>query len=502
MRWQILGVSFASVLLSFGSDRMLATELPTAEIAEQLSANTVTVRAMADVPAEEIGGGPAGAGQAARTFTSNGTTVETQAENGLASRLVVVGPDGQPRAVVASQNLVHALNRIPEVSVGSGVALEEGLIVTMLASPLPSKVRVTLPDGSQADAEPRVFDSYTGLCLLQVADARLPGLPVSGEIPRVGSAVMTAAASGTERALVSQGVLSGVDRLADAKLPPLLQSDVRTAETSHGAGLVDDEGRLIGILVTTEIGEERTGWCYALPTSHVTRLTKAVVPGELVMLEHQRPTIGLKLSTDPQGAGVRVLEAFDGLPAREAGIEDGDLLTTIEDQPVRHAHQVQTQVLKRAPGDHLSVGYERAGEKRQADVTLGAAGMSQQMQNQVLDQAAPRAQSPDESAQRSRFGPQLKVQRIAPNQLEIRNSARGLNTTVLQNQNAPEGTPPASDGEVGQRLRNLQALVETLQAELARRAQAESESAERLNSLNAEVERLRELLDAGPQKPE
>lgn len=292
--------------------------------------------------------------------------------------------------------------------------------------------------------------------------------------------------------------------MADAKLPPLLQADVRTAETSHGAGLVDCAGRLIGILVTTEAGEERTGWAYALPASHLARLSKAVVPGELVTLENQRPTIGLKLANDP--AGVRVIEAFDGMPAHEAGIQDGDLLTNVEDVAVRQPHQVQAQVLKRVPGDRLTVVYERDGEMRQADVTLGTAGMSQKLQNQVLEQAKPDQQGQNQAEPRSRFGPQLKVQRIAPNQLEIRNSARGLNAIPRPSQAVPGESSPADqvaeNEAMSERFRNLQKLVETMQSELARRSQAEAESSKRLNALNEEVERLRELLDKEPKKQE
>lgn len=486
----------AMLLIACVAEQAKAEDLPAADVAERITANTVTVRAMADVPREDA---------AMEQTDSNRALVASQAANDGAARLLVITQDGPQRpTVVAPGGQEQTTANVPEVSVCSGVALEGGLIVTVFASPTPSKVRVTLPDGSQADAEPRVIDTFTGLCLLQVVDTKLPGLPLNTEKLRIGQSVLTAAASGTEGALVSQGILSGVDRMADAKLPPLLQSDVRTAETSHGAGLVDREGRLIGILVTTEAGEERTGWAYALPASHVARLSKAVVPGELVTLENQRPSVGLKLGNDP--AGVRVIEAFDGMPAREAGIQDGDLLTNVADVAVRQPHQVQAQVLKRAPGDRLSIVYERDGEKRQADVALGTSGLSQKFQNQLMEQAAPDQQGQNEVEPRTRFGPQLKVQRVAPNQLEIRNSARGLNALARPSQASPGEASPAGqvaeNEAISERFRNLQKLVETMQAELTRRSQAEAESSKRINSLKDEVERLRKLLDEEAKKPE
>jgi len=493
----------AMLLVVCRAEQAQAEDLPAADVAQRLIANTVTVRAMADVPRDAaVEQSDPSQTLAAPPAVNEGAS---PAANDGPPPLTIITQDGQRRPVVVTQRgLMRSPTNVPEVSVGSGVALEGGLIVTVLATPAPSKVRVTLPDGLQADADLRVIDTFTGLCLLQVADAKLPGLPLNTDVPRIGESVLTAAASGTEGALVSQGILSGVDRMADAKLPPLLQSDVRTAETSHGAGLVDRDGRLIGILVTTEAGEERTGWAYALPASHVARLSKAVVPGELVTLENQRPSIGLKLANDP--AGIRVVEAFDGMPAHEAGIQDGDLLMSVEGVALRQPHQLQAQVLKRAPGDRLSITYQRDREKRQADVTLGAAGQSQQLQNQLQEQAVPNQQGQNLAEPRSKFGPQLKVQRIAPNQLEIRNSARGLNSISRPSPAAPEEASPAGQAaesqELSERFRNLQRLVETMQTELARRSQAEADSSKRLNSLNEEVERLRKLLDEEPKKPE
>lgn len=525
MKQQYLLIAVAALLvLACVSERAMADDLPVAEVAEQLTANTVTVRAMADVPREGAADGSTSAlrflqramadvpregaanDQAAPDAAIQPYTADAAqslpTENQSEPKLTVITPDGQRRAVVVPRDLARSPANVPEVSVGSGVALEGGLIVTVLASRQPTKVRVTLPDGSQAEAEPRVIDTYTGLCLLQVSGAKLLGLPVSAEASRVGETVLTAAASGTEGALVSQGVLSGIDRLVDSELPPLLQSDVRTTETSHGAGLVDRAGRLIGILVTTEAGEERTGWAYALPASHVTRLAKAVVEGELVTLENQRPTIGLKLATDPQGAGVRVLEAFEGMPAREAGIQDGDLLKTIDETHVRQAIQVQAQVLKRAPGDKLAIGYERAGETRQAEVTLGTTTQNQVLQNQALDQGILNQQGQNQAAPRTRFGPQLKVQRVAPNQLEIRNSARATGALPRQALTQQEALLAADEAAVVAKLRSLEQVVETLQMELTRRAHAQAEDQKRLGVLTEQIEHLRQRLSDQPAKAE
>lgn len=458
----------------------LADEASTGDntkVAEQLLANTVTVRSQAEVPRNAL------LNQAQQAQSAPPAPVPPLAPQ--PSQQNATPPDANPapanRArVLITPNIARALANVAEVTVGSGVALDKGLIVTVIASRQPSRVRITLPDGTQAEAEPRVFDVYTGLCLMEAVKADLPGFQLATETPRIGEPVLTAAASGIEGALVSQGVLSAVDRFVDSELPPLLQTDVRTTETSHGAGLVDRNGRLIGILVTTEKGDERTGWAYALPAWHVERLVRAYEPNSIVVLEQQRTSLGVVLATDRDGLGVRVANVLDDSPAQQAGLQNGDLLRAIGDIKVRHPYQVVAQILKHLPGEKVSVTYERDGESSTTEATLAADVRS----NRVAEEPAP-----DQQGQLRKLGPQLKVQRIAPNQFEIRNSRRA------GNQNATPQAPASGEEEdLPSKLAELEQTVRTLNEELSRRARAQAEDQSRLRSLTEEVERLRQRL--------
>jgi len=460
-----------------------------ADVAERLMANTVTVRSMADVPRAIQDPAPTSPAVTPYNPPAQGEGAPVPAGADLSRTLVTVTPQ-----------MAQAMSNVAEVSVSSGVALEGGTIVTVIDSRLPTRLRITLPDGSQAEAEPRVIDHYTGLCLLQIDPATLPGLALREGVPRVGETVLTAAASGTEGALVSQGVLSAVDRLVDSQLPPLLQSDVRTTETSHGAGLVDREGRLIGMLVTTEAGEERSGWAYAVPVWHVSRLVRAIRPGELVTLEQQRPMLGLVLSNNRDQAGVRIVEALAGSPAAAAGLQADDLLKSVGDVAVRHPYQVQAQVLKRVPGESLSIAFERDGEPQEAEVTLSSDSRVQQQSGQATDEDLEYQQDVNQAPANSRFGPQLKVQLVAPNQLEIRNSGRASNALPRQSAIGQEAPRPTDEGAVDGKILQLEQSVEILQAEVKRRSQAERELLKQILTLTEEVARLRQVPAAQPAK--
>jgi len=124
----------------------------------------------------------------------------------------------------------------------SGVSLGEGLIVTFSSAPDTWRYRLTLPGGAQTEGTAR---QRPLLSLKHPRDfAKRLARPGTGRrVARPGSTLYTAAAAGIEKPVVSRGVLGAVDRkFSGRELPPLLQCDVRTIETSPGAAMVDREG--------------------------------------------------------------------------------------------------------------------------------------------------------------------------------------------------------------------------------------------------------------------
>ncbi|HEV3415664.1 MAG TPA: serine protease, partial [Pirellulales bacterium] len=211
---------------------------------------------------------------------------------------------------------VHgAVPQADEVVVASGVSLGNGHLVTLAGDrdPRVARFRITLPTGEQAEAKLRVWDHYSGLLLLKIDTGELPGLELAKDLPKIGATVLTAAAAGIERPAVSAGVLGGADRtLPVVDLPPLLQCDVRTTETSSGAAVVDRDGHLIGIIAAITVPGERPGWSYAVPAFHVERLLGAEKDGQLIELKRRRPAVGFTLGPAETEGTVQVERVEDG----------------------------------------------------------------------------------------------------------------------------------------------------------------------------------------------
>jgi putative serine protease PepD len=65
-----------------------------------------------------------------------------------------------------------------------------------------------------------------------------------------------------------------------------------------------------------------------------------------------------------------------GGPAAEAGLAAGDLITEVNEQPVRHTEQLVVISLRHDPGDTVSITFQRDSETRTTGLALGSSHSS------------------------------------------------------------------------------------------------------------------------------
>ncbi len=266
----------------------------------------------------------------------------------------------------------------PQVTVYSGVSLGKGLLVTPLFAGADSRIRITVPGGDQAEAKPLVLDQYSGLALLEMNKPDVPSVELAESMPRVGAWVLSAAAWGAEKPIVSFGIVSGIDRkLPSSNYPPLLACDLRTAETSSGAGVVNTAGQLVGVVVATDVPAGQRGWTYAVPVRHVQRLLRAKAEradadakdDRVVVLYSQRPTVGMLLDGD--GEEIIVRRVNKDSPADKAGIQVGDQVLAVDGIKIRSVYQAVTPTMFKQPGDTMTFLVKQNGGTREIEVVLG-----------------------------------------------------------------------------------------------------------------------------------
>lgn len=82
--------------------------------------------------------------------------------------------------------------------------------------------------------------------------------------------------------------------------------------------------------------------------------------------------MGIRMRDDLQQKAVRIIELSADGPARAAGLEEGDLLVALEDEPTSSADRLMSILRRHQPGDEVEVAFRRGEQPRQCKVRLAS----------------------------------------------------------------------------------------------------------------------------------
>jgi S1-C subfamily serine protease len=261
-----------------------------------------------------------------------------------------------------------------------GVHWKPGVIVT--ASHLvrrADEVSVILPGGSRTRGTVAGRDSTTDLAAVRIeSSAILATLPLASDA-KVGELVLAIARSGRGELSASAGIVARIGgpwtSWRGGQIDRLLRPDVRLYPGQSGSALVNGRGELLGVN-TSVLARESV---ITLPTETVDRVVK-----ELLERGHvARPYLGIAMQEvslpqewranagSDQQHGLLVMHVAPDGPAKQAGINLGDLITSIDAQPVQGFRQFHHMLSLKHIGEVLKLRLLRAGNATEAAVTLG-----------------------------------------------------------------------------------------------------------------------------------
>ena len=267
---------------------------------------------------------------------------------------------------------------------GSGVVLEaEGLLITnQHVVRGANEVRVIFADGRTYPAEIVGEDALTDLAVLRISASGLTAVELgSSEAMEIGD---PAIAVGSPLGLhggpsVTVGVVSAFERRVqtgvDSELFGMLQTDAPITRGSSGGALVDASGRLIGITTAigvSDVGAEGLG--FAIPVELVTRITADIIEnGEVT-----HAFLGIRgatyFNTQADGAlipaGVEIASIEPDTAAAAAGIEPGDVIATVDGEPLTTMEQLVVRLRFYRVGETVDIEIDRGGERVMLTVEL------------------------------------------------------------------------------------------------------------------------------------
>lgn len=272
---------------------------------------------------------------------------------------------------------------------GSGLFIsEEGYILTNYhVVEDTEKLSVVLSDGSQSEAIIVGSDVYADLAVLKT-DGKVPAVGTLGnsEVLTPGETVIAIGSPlGDFKNSVTVGVVSATGRSIDTgqgyNIEGLIQTDAAINQGNSGGPLVNLAGEIVGIntlvVRNSQSGTVAEGLGFALPVN----TAKAVAEQIIQKGYFSRPYLGIQYQAVtpfvarrynlPVEWGVYITEVIPDSPASQAGLRQGDIITSVGDVTLDETHSYLNALFEYQPGDQIPVEVSRGDQRVQVEVTLG-----------------------------------------------------------------------------------------------------------------------------------
>ncbi len=174
--------------------------------------------------------------------------------------------------------------------------------------------------------------------------------------------------------VISYGYIGNPDTFLQTIQSRLLQVDLSACSGNSGGGLFNTQGEITGIIhaiIQTETTREErrcSRFAFAVPGPLVHKIVTALIEGKPFHFSK----LGLQLDSVKIGTQWHMAVAQATGPARRAGFKKGDVLLSIDNQPVASASQLKTYVIEQTrPFQAVSIRILRDHREKVIRVILG-----------------------------------------------------------------------------------------------------------------------------------
>jgi putative serine protease PepD len=265
---------------------------------------------------------------------------------------------------------------------GSGfVVSNDGYVVTNahVVEGANGQIKAKIGDGKTLDAKLVGQDASTDLALLKVDATNLKPLALgdSSSVEVGDPAYAIGNPFGLDRTLTT-GVISALQREIQSpngfSIDDVLQTDAAINPGNSGGPLFNGAGQVIGVNSQIEsTGSSASGGQagnvgigFAIPSNTVKNVVSQLRANGKVSHAY----LGVQTG-DAKGTGAQVGGVTAGGPADKAGLQAGDVITSLGGQTVEDGRSLSSLVDEHKPGDSVEVKVTRNGETKTLTVKLG-----------------------------------------------------------------------------------------------------------------------------------
>ncbi|BFU42579.1 S1C family serine protease [Krasilnikovia sp. MM14-A1004] len=334
-----------------------------------------------------IGAGGVGAAAALALSDDHGiSTVPTS--NSSVTRVV----DRSSLAQIAAATQDSVVSITTGSGEGSGVIIsDDGYVVTnnhVVATANGNTVQVIFANGKKAEATIVGTDPRTDLAVVKasgVSDLNAAHFGDSSKM-QVGDTVLAIGSPLGLEGSVTAGIISAKDRTirsggespqtpfdsgqqqATTTMSGLLQTDAPINPGNSGGALVNTNGEIVGInsaIATSGQNSGNIGLGFAIPSNKAKQVADSLMAGKKV----SHPALGVSVA-EAQGGGALVSSVTKDSAAAKAGLQQGDVITSVNGKAVNDSDDLVGIVQSANVGDKVTIVYTRDGAQKTVTAQL------------------------------------------------------------------------------------------------------------------------------------
>ncbi|MFC4587435.1 S1C family serine protease [Sphaerisporangium corydalis] len=285
-----------------------------------------------------------------------------------------------------------------EAGTGSGFVIKGGYIVTnnhvVAAAASTGEIKVTFSNKKSSSAKIVGRDPSSDIAVVKPDDTYGAPEITIGNSDRVvvGDPVIAIGSPLGLTGTVTTGIVSSLNRPvtaggesgSESSFINAIQTDAAINPGNSGGPLVNAAGEVIGVnsaiatLGNSSFGGQSgsIGLGFSIPVNHVRRIAEELVTTGTA----KKSRIGVHLDENYQGEGVRIATApqdgqepvISGGPADKAGLKAGDVILEVDGTPVTQPSELIVTIRSKAPGDKVTVKYQRGGQEKTVTMVIDA----------------------------------------------------------------------------------------------------------------------------------
>jgi S1-C subfamily serine protease len=257
-----------------------------------------------------------------------------------------------------------------------------------------TSLTVYFSNGMWAEAEVVATDPSADLAVIKVTPPEgmtwqpLTLAPANGL--RVGYTVVALGSPFGLQETMTTGIVSALGRSVPTdsgssgssySLPDVIQTDTAINPGNSGGPLLNLAGEVVGVnfAINTTSGSN-SGVGFAIPVSVIEK----IVPALIADGGYQYSYLGIagtsvnaqvadEFNLDENTLGIYVAQVVENGPAADAGVQEGDIITAVNDQPISDFDQLISYLFNAtSPGQTITLHLLRDGEETTADIVVEA----------------------------------------------------------------------------------------------------------------------------------